>query len=96
MSELSIKITIANRVYPLTIKREEEEQIRKTARMINERLKEYERDYAVNDKQDLLAMCALEFASSNEGAVGSWGESEALVDDIRALNEKIKEAIASV
>lgn len=96
MSELSIKITIANRVYPLTIQREEEESIRKTAKMIDERIKEYENDYAVKDKQDLLAMCALDFASSNKTAKGHWSESEEIIEDVRSLNEKIKEAITSI
>lgn len=63
MSELSIKVTIANRVYPLTIKREEEESVRKATKFINDRIKEYEDNYSVRDKQDLLAMCALQFAT---------------------------------
>jgi cell division protein ZapA len=34
--QLSIKITIADRSYPLTIKREEEEGVRKAAKMISD------------------------------------------------------------
>lgn len=65
MGELSIKVVIAGRTYPLTIKREEEEGVRKAAKLINERVKEYEENYSVRDKQDLLAMCALQLASQN-------------------------------
>ncbi len=61
--KLSIKVTIANRHYPLRISRSEEEAIRKSAKLINERIKEYEQNYAVTDPQDLLAMCALQFAN---------------------------------
>lgn len=93
MSELSIKITIANRVYPLSIKAEEEERIRRTAKMINDRIRDYENDYAVKDKQDLLAMCALELGSSNEVALGKWEESEELIEDVRNLNKSIREAL---
>lgn len=60
---LSIKVTIANRQYPLKIARVEEESVRKAAKLINERIKEYEENYAVRDPQDLLAMCVLQFAS---------------------------------
>mgnify|MGYP003881302363 CR=1 FL=1 len=63
MKELSIKVTIANRVYPLSIKVSEEENIRKAAKMINEMVKDFELNYAVKDKQDLLAMCALQYAT---------------------------------
>jgi cell division protein ZapA (FtsZ GTPase activity inhibitor) len=65
MGELSIKVTIAGRTYPLTIKREEEESVRKAAKNINERIRSYEENYSVRDKQDLLAMCSLQLATQN-------------------------------
>ena len=39
MANLSIKVSIANRVYPLTVKPEEEEGVRKAARLIEKVLK---------------------------------------------------------
>lgn len=66
MSDLRIKINIANRVYPLTIPREDEEGIRRAAKKIEELLKSFEANYAVRDKQDLLAMAVLKFASDLE------------------------------
>ena len=65
MAELSIKVSIANRVYPLKINDTEEENIRKAAKLINEKVKEYEDNFAVRDKQDLLAMSALHYASES-------------------------------
>jgi cell division protein ZapA (FtsZ GTPase activity inhibitor) len=65
MSELSTTVTIAGRTYPLTIKKEDEEGVREAARLINEKVKEYEDNYSVRDKQDLLAMCALQLATHN-------------------------------
>jgi len=63
MEDLSIKIQIAERIYPLTVKVEQEELMRRAEKMINDRMKVYESNYSVKDKQDLLAMCALEFAA---------------------------------
>jgi cell division protein ZapA len=63
VQELSIKVTIAERVYPLTVKPEEEENIRKAAKQVNDKLKSYEKQFAVRDRQDMLSMCALELAS---------------------------------
>ncbi len=63
---LKIKVSIADRVYPLNIKRSEEEKIRLAAKKIDSLLKKYEENYAVRDKQDLLAMCALQLASRIE------------------------------
>ncbi|NQY29179.1 MAG: cell division protein ZapA [Flavobacteriaceae bacterium] len=67
MSEkLKIKISIADRVYPLTIDPRQEEGLRKAAKSIEKLLKQFEQNYAVRDKQDVLAMCALQFATKVE------------------------------
>jgi len=63
MSELQIKVNIANRTYPLKVNREDEEVVRKAAQLISEKIKEYENNFAVTDKQDLLAMCAMHFVT---------------------------------
>lgn len=67
MSEkLKIKLSIANRVYPLTIDASQEEGLRKAAKNIEVMIKQFEQSYSVRDKQDVLAMCALQFASQVE------------------------------
>ncbi|WP_129717876.1 cell division protein ZapA [Pedobacter sp. SYP-B3415] len=63
MGEISIKITISDRIYPLKVNMEEEEIVRRAAKMINERIKEYQENYAVRDKQDLLSMAVLHYAT---------------------------------
>lgn len=62
-SSQKIKVAIANRVYPLTVKRTEEARFRKAVALINEMVGQFEEKYAVRDKQDILAMCALQFAN---------------------------------
>ena len=62
MEKLKIKLSIANRIYPLTIDPTQEEGLRKAALDINTMIKQLEQSYSVNDKQDVLAMCALQFA----------------------------------
>lgn len=63
MAALSIRVTIAGRVYPLTVNEQEEEIVRRSAKLINEQVKEYEARFSVRDKQDLLAMSALHLAN---------------------------------
>lgn len=63
MGEISIKINIADRIYPLKIELEEEELVRKAAKNINERIKLFQENYAVKDKQDLLSMAVLHYAT---------------------------------
>ncbi|MDB2631940.1 cell division protein ZapA [Flavobacteriaceae bacterium] len=67
MSEqLKIKLSIANRVYPLTIAPDQEEGLRLAAQKIETTVKKFEQSYSVQDKQDVLAMCALQFAAETE------------------------------
>ena len=61
--KLSIKLHIANRIYPMKIERESEEYVRNAVKQIEDRLKFYEENYAIKDQQDLLAMCLIEYAS---------------------------------
>jgi len=61
--KLKIKLSIADRVYPLTIDPAQEEGLRKATKEIEAMVKQFEQSYAVRDKQDVLAMCALQFAS---------------------------------
>jgi len=60
MEEQSIRIEIAGRAYPLNIHPDEEGNIRQAAKEINESITRLRTHYPLTDKQDLLAMAALE------------------------------------
>ena len=64
--KLKIKISIADRIYPLTVNMSQEEGLRSASKKIDVMIKQFEENYAVRDKQDVLAMCALQFASQVE------------------------------
>ena len=64
MDEFSISVTVADRPYKLVVGKEEEELFRRAAKLIDNRIKEYSSNYAFKDKQDLLAMVALEYTTS--------------------------------
>lgn len=81
MDELTISVTIADRPYRLNIKKEEEEQIRKAAKNINERIKQYSDNYAFKDKQDLLAMVSLEYANSSLVFEEKLGSSDQQINE---------------
>ena len=57
-----IKLSIADRVYPLSVPEGEEAILREAAKSINAMMEHFEKNYAVKDKQDVLAMCALQIA----------------------------------
>ena len=60
MEELSIKLRIADREYPMKVRKEEEERVRAAGKSINDKLKSYSEQYGLKDHQDLLAMVAFD------------------------------------
>jgi cell division protein ZapA len=63
LKELSIKVNIADRYYPLKVTPEQEEIVRHAAKLINDKLKALQQEFDVKDKQDMLSMTVLELAT---------------------------------
>ncbi|NKI32856.1 cell division protein ZapA [Croceivirga thetidis] len=94
--KLKIKLSIADRVYPLTIDPRQEEGLRKAAKNIEVLAKKFEQSYAVRDKQDVLAMCALQFASKIEqGGINEAENIKSATRRLKALEEKLKGSLDS-
>lgn len=92
---LKIKLSIADRVYPLTIQPEQEEGLRKAARKIEEMIKRFEKSYAVRDKQDVLAMCALQFAAQVEQKeIDNSNDQHEVEERLKSLNQLLLDHLA--
>lgn len=99
MNELTISVIIADRPYRLKINREEEEMIRSGANIINEKIKTYSESFAYNDKQDLLAMVALEETTTARRHYNTLNEQEnavlkTLTDLDSILTQSLKEELS--
>lgn len=87
--KLKINVVIAGRTYPLSVNNtNEEEGMRKAVNSINKLISLYEQNYAVSDKQDVLAMCALQFASKLE--ISAIDKDSTSIEAIEKLNELTK------
>jgi len=91
MDKIALKIIVAGRTYPLTIKKEEESAIRGAADRINSNIQKLQGSYAVKDMQDLLAMTALQIAvqSNANSPKESSSDLHTFNEDIRKIIEKI-------
>ena len=65
----NIGLDLSNRGYLYRV-RDEEENIRKAAKKIEAIIKQFESNYAVKDKQDLLAMRALQMSTKVQNSEG--------------------------
>ncbi|WP_411766853.1 cell division protein ZapA [Winogradskyella sp. A3E31] len=92
--QLKIKLSIANRVYPLTIDPSQEEGLRKAAKNIEAMIGQFEQNYSVRDKQDVLAMCALQFAAQVEQkSIDKEYVNEEVQEKLQNLNVLLQEYI---
>jgi cell division protein ZapA len=85
--KLKIKLSIADRIYPLTVELSQEEGLRSASKKIDLMIKQFEENYAVRDKQDVLAMCALQFASQLEQKqISNSIDGKETIERIRKMN----------
>ena len=87
--KLSIRVNVSDRYYPLKVERNDEEKIRRAARMINEKVLQYKQRYSDKDVQDFLAMAALQYVIKliEEEEKGS---NNYLPEALKELTEKIE------
>jgi cell division protein ZapA (FtsZ GTPase activity inhibitor) len=89
--KLSIRVNVADRFYPLKVEKNDEEKIRRAAKMINDKVLMYKQRYVDKDAQDFLAMSALQFVIS---LIES--EERESTDNLPELLEEMNRQIESV
>ena len=86
MAKMSLKVVVAGRTYPLSVNENEQEKVLKAAEDINKAIKLLQENYAVKDKQDLLAMTALQLATkdgkSSSPAPADYSDIEAKLEQL--------------
>ncbi len=90
--KLSIRVNVADRYYPLKIDRDNEEDIRKAARLINEKVLQYKQKYVDKDIQDFLAMASLQYVIRMLELENN-SEKEDLSESLKELTSDIDEIL---
>src|SRR4030042_6713809 len=88
--KLSIKVNVADRFYPLKIDSKDEEKIRKSSRLINEKVLLYKQRYSDKDTQDFLAMAALQYVTKVLD-YEMQDTDASLVQNLKELDEELAE-----
>jgi cell division protein ZapA (FtsZ GTPase activity inhibitor) len=63
MSEVNIKVEVAGSVFPIKVNAEDEKNIKEAVDLINKKIAEFERNYAVKDKKDVMGIVMLQLVS---------------------------------
>jgi cell division protein ZapA len=88
--KLSIKVMIADRHYPLKVAPETEPRIRNAAKIINEKILQYKKQYKEKDDQDFLAMAALQLVSKML-ELEQANDTQPFVEGLSQLDTELKE-----
>jgi len=97
--KLSIRVNVADRYYPLKVERENEEKIRKAARLINEKILQYKQRYSDKDVQDFLAMASLQYVikyTEEEERIANDHFPDAIKELIKKIDMVLEEKSNSV
>jgi len=95
MGELSIKIRISDRDYPMRVDASEEERIRVAGKLINEKLKHFREQFGIDDKQDLLSMTVFDAVMDKLKANQTTTDNESIVQyKIEHIDRILSEALA--
>jgi cell division protein ZapA len=90
---IPVNITIADRSYRVKIAPKDEEAVRKTAAIINQKMVEFKNIYAGKDQQDYISMVLLWFTTQQQESGQNIYEQENLQNQIEALTASVEKAL---
>jgi cell division protein ZapA len=91
---IPVNITIADRNYRVRIAPNDEEAVRKTAALINQKMIEFKNLYAGKDMQDYISMVLLWFTTEQQSNGQNLYEVESLQNQIDALTASIEKVVS--
>jgi cell division protein ZapA len=95
MSELiPINITIADRTYRLKIDKADEETVRRTVKIINDKVFEYKSNLAGKDMQDFVSMALLWFATEQTKNSNNILSNKAIEDELNNIEQLLNKSIS--
>jgi len=92
-SLIPVNITIADRSYRIKLAAKDEEAVRKTAALINQKMVEFKNAYAGKDMQDYISMVLLWFTTEQQQTGQNLYELEDIQNQIDALANSIEKAL---
>jgi cell division protein ZapA len=95
MSEalIPVNITIADRTYRIKTKTSDEESVRKTVKLINDKIIEFKTQFAGKDMQDYISMVILWYATVQLSHGGSKIATDELIQSLGKMEMLLDKAL---
>lgn len=87
---IPLNITIGDRSYRIKILSKDEETVRKTLKIINEKVLEFRGQFAGKDMQDYISMVLIWYATQPQDAMEGIAKEE-LIGSLAKLEEQLKQ-----
>lgn len=88
MSELiPANVVIGDRSYRIKVAVEDEESMRRTVKIINDKIIEFKTEFAGKDMQDYIAMVLLWFATDQAAKIKTGYDTEAFTGQLDSIEE---------
>jgi cell division protein ZapA (FtsZ GTPase activity inhibitor) len=93
---IPVNIVIADRTYRLKLASEDEEQVRKTTKIINNKIIEFKTNFAGKDMQDYVSMVLLWFATEQNKTGGALLVQQYQAEEtIKAMEDQIDKVLSA-
>jgi cell division protein ZapA (FtsZ GTPase activity inhibitor) len=93
MEELiPVNILVGDRNYRVKVKPADEESLRKTIKLVNNKLVEFKTSFAGKDMQDYIAMVLIWLATEQPVSAVAQEDIKEFSEKLKALQQMIKEA----
>jgi cell division protein ZapA len=92
---IPVNITIADRSFRLKIQTEDEEVVRKTIKMINEKIIEFKTNFAGKDMQDYVSMVLLWFATEQQKPTVQQALHTESLEKLTRIEDTLDKVLAS-
>jgi len=92
---LPVNIVIGDRNYRIKVAASDEEMVRKTVKIINDKILDFKTNFAGKDMQDYVAMVLLWYATQVSSGSSAITENREVEDAIAKLNQQLEEVLSN-
>ena len=90
---IPINVVIGDRSYRIKIEPRDEEVVRKTLKLVNDKILEYKTQFAGRDMQDYIAMVMLWYATQAMGEGGTGGLAPRVSEALGKMEQLLDRAL---
>ena len=90
---IPVNILIADRTYRIKTSPSDEEAVRKTVKLINDKILEFKTNFAGKDMQDYIAMVIIWFATQSSETSSAAAMIEQLTENLNKIEAQLDKAI---